>query len=129
MPSYIYRRDFRHLHTGVSEHRGISPRTLLQVLKPKDSRIRDHSEEFNHTFNFTNFKVLKNCHLFDLDLTESVLTHKLKPKLNRREGLVQLRYYRKLNLNFMLGSPLYLIHVLCVCRLSFDFPDDRSNFF
>ena len=33
----------RHLHTIMSEHRGISSHTLLQVLKPKDSRIRDHS--------------------------------------------------------------------------------------
>ena len=40
-----------------------------------------------------------------------------------------LRYYRKLNLSFMLGSCLKLIHVLCVCRLSSDFPDDRSSFF
>ena len=81
----------RHLHTRMSEHRGISPRTLLQVLKPKDSRIRDHSEESNHTFNFTNFKVLKICHPFDLELTESVLIHKLKPNLNRSECSVPLK--------------------------------------
>jgi hypothetical protein len=80
----------RHLHTRISEHRGISARTNRTVASPPNSNIRDHSLLLDHPIHVENFKIIASSNRFDLRTLESIAIHKLKPSLNDRGSSVPL---------------------------------------
>ena len=81
--SYIGKTK-HHLHTRVSQHLGISPRTNNPVASPVFSAIRTHSEETGHPIIRDNFKVLSNGRSDrDVSIRESLLILRDNPLLNR----------------------------------------------
>ena len=80
----------RHLKTSIAEHRGLSNRTGLPISNPPNSTIRDHALKFNHTIDFSNFKIIHSCRPFDIKIAESILIDRHKPDLNSMDFSVPL---------------------------------------
>ena len=80
----------RHLNVRIGEHIGISPLTRKQV-KPKNSSVADHLLICNHSAFYDDFSILtRENKTFFLKLTESLLTMRDKPSLNRNITLTPL---------------------------------------
>ena len=80
-----------HLHTRVSEHLGISPKTGKPSSNPPMSSIFSHLKTTGHTASFDDFQILCSC-LDDCELMihESLLISKLKPTLNVQGNSIPL---------------------------------------
>lgn len=73
----------RHLHTRISEHRGVSAMTGNPILSVSKSSILDHSRETDHPTDPSDFKVIASSNSnLDILIKESLLIAKTKPSLN-----------------------------------------------
>ena len=80
----------RHLNVRIGRHIGIPPLTRKQV-KPKNSSVADHFLICNHSAFYDDFSILtRENKTFFLKLTESLLTMRDKPSLNRNITLTPL---------------------------------------
>ena len=80
----------RHLNVRIGRHIGIPPLTRKQV-KPKNSSVADHLLICNHSAFYDDFSILtRENKTFFLKLTESLLTMRDKPSLNRNITLTPL---------------------------------------
>ena len=88
----------RHLGTRISEHLGVSYRTLLPLTSPPFSAIREHTANpyhQNYKISAEQFKILASAQ-FELDLLiiESLIIKNTKPNLNNMDSL-NLRIKKK----------------------------------
>ena len=79
----------RHLYTRISEHRGLSPRTLKFLSKDPNSRIFDHYLDSGHEISENIFEIVTSCN-FDLKTVESIAIKLLKPSLNTHNSSISL---------------------------------------
>ena len=79
----------RHLHTRISEHRGVSHRTGHLLNKTPNSNIFKHYLDTGHDVLPSQFEVVCNISQ-NLKLTESIVIHQLKPSLNENLSSVKL---------------------------------------
>ena len=85
----------RNLSLRVPEHRGLSPRTGRPISTPFSSSIRNHSEQTNHPFSSTDFKILhKARNPFDLLILESLYIKHLTPELNSNTASIPLLTFK-----------------------------------
>ena len=84
----------RHLHTRISDYKGVSSRTGRPLSQPPNSRIRDHELETGHRVRSADFKILAKCQKYDLKITESIIIHRLGPTLNSHDASVPLHILR-----------------------------------
>ena len=85
----------RNLSLRVPEHRGLSARTGRKVATPLSSSIRNHSEQLNHPFSSTDFKILhKARNRFDLLILESLYIKHLTPELNNNTTSIPLLTFK-----------------------------------
>ena len=90
MSSYIG-STCRNLKIRISEHKGVSYRTNMQITKPSFSRIRDHALQCKHPINEQGFTIkyrAKNSS--DLRIAESLSIMKERPELNGTELATRL---------------------------------------
>jgi len=81
----------RNLKIRISEHRGMSYRTNIQLLKPSFSTVREHSLESDHRYKEEDFKILYRARTAnELRIAESLLIYKHKPVLNNQESAISL---------------------------------------
>ena len=64
------------------------------LSQPTNSRFREHTEETKHELVFNNSSVLSRCNDFDMKITESVLTNKLRTFLKNRDASIPLNILR-----------------------------------
>ena len=82
----------RHLHTRVSEHLGISPKTGKRLSSPVPSSISSHLNTTAHFADFDDFKILSSSsNTNELMIHESLLISKLKPSLNVQGSSIPLK--------------------------------------
>ena len=73
----------RRLHTRVSEHAGVSPRTGLPLSSPSRTTKLDHITAWKTNANLSNFSVITTSNrIFELRILESLHSNKNKPVLN-----------------------------------------------
>ena len=90
MSSYIG-STCRNLQIRISEHKGISYRTNMNITKPSFSRIRDHALECKHPISEQGFVIryrAKNA--ADLRIAECLSVMKERPELNGTELAARL---------------------------------------
>ena len=82
----------RTLHTRMSEHLGVSPRTGQHLSQPPQSSIRNHCEQSCQCApNFSNFSILDSVsNPLCLRIKESIHIHTLKPSLNETSSAFPL---------------------------------------
>ena len=80
----------RHLSTRVSEHQGVSYRTLVPLTNPPFSAIKNHTN-FNHnnyTISPNEFTIIESAQTdFQLIKKESILIKQIQPNLNNMESI------------------------------------------
>ena len=72
----------RTLGTRVCEHLGISPRTHISLIEPKQSAVRDHNLSCGSLPSLENFSGLASVSCGDIGLLETIYIHKRCPDLN-----------------------------------------------
>ena len=80
----------RHLATRVAEHRGVSARTGKFLCKQPNSNIFAHYLKTDHEIVKDDFKILCSDSQH-LKISESLLIHQNKPKLNSMTTSVPLK--------------------------------------
>ena len=81
----------RHLHTGISEHLGITPITGKPSSSPVMSSIFSHLNTTGLSANFDDVKILcSRSDSCELMIHESLLISKLKPSLNVQGSSIPL---------------------------------------
>ena len=85
-----YGETTRHLSTRIAEHRGLSSRTGMPVLKPLNSAIRDHAISSNHEILRSDFSIVFSCKTNNLKISESIIISKNNPSLNNSDSSVPL---------------------------------------
>jgi hypothetical protein len=82
----------RQLSVRCDEHRGISPRTGMNLSSPSYSNIRSHSHTNNHPIEPSHFSILSQTNQpTDLKILESIHISILKPSLNSDSGPFKLQ--------------------------------------
>ena len=80
-----------HLGTRISEHLGVSYRTLLPLTSPPFSAIREHTlDQYHQNYKITadQFKIMTSAqHESDLLIMESLIIKSSKPNLNNMDSL------------------------------------------
>ena len=66
----------------MSQHKGRSFRTNNLLNEPENSKIFEHSINFNHKISDNYFKIIDKCSEFDLRILESIHINENKPTLN-----------------------------------------------
>ena len=66
----------------MSQHKGRSFRTNNILNEPENSKIFEHSINFNHKISDNYFKIIDKCSEFDLRILESIYINESKPTLN-----------------------------------------------
>ena len=81
----------RNLKIRISEHKGVSYRTNLQINTPSFTKIREHSLANNHTIRDQDFviKYRAKCSS-DLRIAESLVIMEEKPSINSKETATKL---------------------------------------
>ena len=73
----------RHIHTRISEHMGVSPKTGNKLSVSQMSAVLTHHRFSKHTISDSDFTILTSSNSkFDLEMRESLLISKFKPILN-----------------------------------------------
>ncbi len=73
----------RHIHTRISEHMGVSPKTGNKLSVSQMSAVLTHHHFSKHTISDSDFTILTSSNSkFDLEMRESLLISKFKPILN-----------------------------------------------
>ena len=80
----------RHYKTRVAEHMGVSPFTGAPMAKVT-SHIYDHFWKTGHSIVDDNFLVLYSRKPYDIQLSESIAIHELKPNLNEKQSSTPLK--------------------------------------
>ena len=82
----------RTLHTGMSEHLGMSPRTGQPLSQPSQSSIRNHCyQSCQCAPSFSNFSVIdSDSNPLSLRIKESIHIHSSKPSLNETNSAYPL---------------------------------------
>ena len=81
----------RNLKIRVSEHKGFSFRSGIQLTNPGISRIRDHSRKKDHLIREENFKIIfRASNKFDLRIAETLCILDQKPTLNSNDTAIKL---------------------------------------
>ena len=79
-----YGKTKRHFKARVSEHIGVSARTVKNINSTKNFVVRDHMLVCNNIVSFEDFSVLANgTNDFRIKLQESLLIHRDGPQLNK----------------------------------------------
>ena len=77
-------KTFRQLKVRVSEHQGVSPRTVKIVKGTLFTSVRDHMLECDHIVTWDDFKVLgRESNHWLLEIKESLFIKRDKPSLNK----------------------------------------------
>ena len=72
---------------GFTEYIRMSSRRTVKNLDVDKSAIAEHVVNTNHTIDFDNTKMLaRGCHLYDLDIRESIEINKSNNLMNREKG-------------------------------------------
>ena len=83
----------RQLAVRCDEHRGISPRTGMNLSSPSPSSIRTHSYNKHHPIDPSHFSIISQTNQStDLKILESIYIASLKPSLNSDSGPFQLQF-------------------------------------
>ena len=81
----------RNLKIRISEHKGVSYRTGMNITKPSFSKIREHSLECKHAISEQGFSIKYRANnISDLRIAESLTIMKEKPELNGTELATRL---------------------------------------
>ena len=73
----------RHIHTRISEHMGVSPKTENKLSVSQMSAVLTHHHFSKHNISDSDFTILTSSNSkFDLEVRESLLISKFKPILN-----------------------------------------------
>ena len=73
----------RHIHTRISEHMGVSPKTGNKLSVSQMSAVLTYHHFSKHTISDSDFTILTSSNSkFDLEMRESLLISKFKPILN-----------------------------------------------
>ena len=73
----------RHLATRIAEHKGVSPRTNVELTAPSFSAIRQHAHCTGHTFADQDFRIsAKAKSKYDLSIMEALEIQRTMPSLN-----------------------------------------------
>ena len=81
----------RNLKIRISEHKGVSYRTDMNITKPSFSRIREHAIECKHPIREQGFVIKYRArNITDLRIAESLSIMKEKPELNSTELATRL---------------------------------------
>ena len=102
----------RRLHTRVSEHAGVSPRTGLPLSSPSRTSILDHITACETNANLSNFSIIGTSNSnFEFRTLESLHVNKNKPVLNPlgTEGLRTVRGLRRVKKGLTEILPLILL--------------------
>lgn len=92
--SEYYGSTVRSLHTRISEHKGLNPRTGRPLLRPPQSSIRDHALSCSSDISIDNFKIIAyDSNEISLRITESILIFTEKPVLNDLSSAFPLKLY------------------------------------
>ena len=110
----------RTLHTRVSEHRGVSPRTEMFLSQPPHSSIRDHSEQTCQCApKQSSFSIIDcDSNQLSLRIRESIHIHSTKPSLNETVSSYPLHI---LHWSMYSCSPPSYVLLLFVFQLPFYF--------
>ena len=71
----------RHYTTRIAEHKGVSPLTGAPMSRV-NSHIYQHFVDTGHHIKDENFSIIYNSNPIDIQLSESIAIHELKPDLN-----------------------------------------------
>ena len=80
----------RHYTTRIAEHKGVSPLTGAPMSRVH-SNIYQHSVDTGHTIKDDYFSILHNSDPLDIQLSESIAIHELKPNLNDKLSSTPLK--------------------------------------
>ena len=80
----------RHYTTRVAEHKGISPLTGAPMARV-NSHIYNHFLETGHNISDDNFSILFTRDPFDIQLSESIAIHEIRPDLNEKHSSTPLK--------------------------------------
>ena len=77
-------KTFWHLKVRVSEHHGVSAKTVKIVKGTLSASVRDHMLQFDHIATWDNFKVLgRESNHWLLEIKESLFSKRDKPSPNK----------------------------------------------
>ena len=93
--SEYYGSTVRSPHTGIREHKGLSPRTGRPLLRPPQSSVRDHALSCNSDLSIDNFKIIAwESDQLSLRILESIFTFTKKPVLSYLSSAYLLKLCR-----------------------------------
>ena len=102
----------RTLHTRMSEHLGVSPRTGLPYSNPSHSSIRLHTEQSCPSPGPNSFSIIdSDTNLINLRIKESIHINSLKPSLNEMNSAFPLHILSWMNQFCFLSIYCYLLSV------------------
>ena len=81
-----YGKTYRHMKVRLSEHQGVSPRTVKWVKGTLSTSVRDHMLNCDHTVAWEDFSIIgRESNHYLLKTKESLFIKRDNPSLNRNK--------------------------------------------